>query len=81
MSAPYCHDLELETAAIGESVWVVAEVVCAVNTPLAAIDITATIPHSIRIRVIRFVLTIESRHRVAAFASLGLLLFLGLGRN
>jgi hypothetical protein len=61
----------LETAATSESVGVVAEGICAVNAPLAAIDITAAIPHSIRIRVIRIFLTIESRHRVAAFASLG----------
>ena len=66
---------------MGESVWFVPEGACAVKAPLAAIDSPATIPHSIRIRVIRIVLTIESRHRVAAFASLGLNLFPGLGRN
>src|ERR1700727_561885 len=80
MSAPYSHGFELETSAIGESVWIVPEGFCAINALLAAIDIIATIPHSIRIRVISIVLTIESRHRVAAFASLGSLLFLGLGR-
>jgi hypothetical protein len=66
---------------MGDSACIATEGVCAANAPLAAIDKPATIPHSIRIRVILFVLTIESRHRVAAFASLGLLLFLRLGRN
>jgi hypothetical protein len=81
MSAPYSHGVELETAATGESVCVVAKGLCAVNAPPAAIDIRTTIPHSIRIRVIRIFLTIESRHRVAAFASLGSLLSPELGRN
>ncbi len=73
ISAPYSHGFELALAATGESACAVAELVCAINPPLAAIDTRATTPHNIRF--IRIVLTIESRHRVAAFASLGSLLF------